>query len=232
MLNLHIDQHYCLTLVGEEKRRELMVSEWHSLGLEPNYFVRERDAEDPVRGCFESHVAICKDAIAKGHNYILVLEDDFKMLPFSDKQRQDVNRFIDEGGLNNYDMLFLGYIPRRVHLAEFKGLAHVQGNATHAYILGPLGIKKIAEAKYEGRPIDTYCKAHYKQVALFPMVCIQQGGEVVLSSISGGSDGVNKWPRRLRKQYIWAYCRYAHKSLFHKLMAIKNGILKGCGVSA
>lgn len=217
---LHVDQYYCLSLKGAEDRRELLESEWQSLGLAPRYFERERDREDPVRGCFESHVAICQDALANNFKTILILEDDFKLLPFSDKQRADANRFIDHGMLERYEMLFLGYIPRRVTLAEFKGLAYVQGNATHAYILGPLGIGRLAAAVYDGRPVDTYCKANFKQLALFPMVCIQQGGLLVSSQISGGGDGQNKWPRRLRKQYIWAYFRYAHKSLWNKLKAL------------
>ncbi len=210
---LHIDQHYCISLYGCEDRRELQIEEWAKLGMEPNYFLREKDREDPVRGCYESHRAVCRDALEKGYQTILVLEDDFKMLPFSDKQLDDANRVIDCGLLDEYDMLMLGHIPRRVHLSKYPGIAHVQANGTHAYILGPKAIARVAETPFSGQPIDTWYKANFSQLALFPMVCIQHGGLVVKSEITGGGDGMNKWPRRVRKQYIWAYFRYAHKSL-------------------
>jgi len=80
------DRIYVINLPDRTDRRREMLAELRRIGMEGDPVVEFFPAVRPAdkgefgsrgeRGCFLSHLGVMKDAVAKGHRSILILEDD------------------------------------------------------------------------------------------------------------------------------------------------------------
>jgi hypothetical protein len=66
----------CISLIGETQRREAALAQCTRLGIKVEFVLVERHANDPVRGCLESHVLAVSIAKQRGYPWVMILEDD------------------------------------------------------------------------------------------------------------------------------------------------------------
>jgi GR25 family glycosyltransferase involved in LPS biosynthesis len=117
-----------------------------------------RDLTPGEIGCSLSHVTVWKDALAKGYNNILVLEEDF--LSNGSLALKDLTLPA------NYDLLYLGRnkVDESVPEEEFGDFYMPSYSYnTHAYLLSQSGIKKLMAYNLQDNiiPADEFLSATF-----------------------------------------------------------------------
>jgi glycosyl transferase, family 25 len=112
LLTALFDRVYVINLPDRTDRRREMTAQLALIGLENDPLVQFIPAVRPAdpgdfgslgeRGCFLSHLAALKDAVAQGHRSILILEDDvdWTRAALASNARLDALRDIDWGFLH------------------------------------------------------------------------------------------------------------------------------------
>ena len=164
----------CINLKSRKDKKKLMIRQGKFKKFNFKFFFSKLH-ENPKRGCLESHLSVIKDAIAKGHKHLLVLEDDAKLL----KPLRDIPL-----PPSDWDMLYLGGTIKSIYEKQ-NGNPWVKMSCwtTHAYILNLENqelVKDILAAESYPDEIDSYyikfihCK--YNAYMLNPMLIIQREG--------------------------------------------------------
>ncbi|NVN56485.1 hypothetical protein FLM52_11895 [bacterium Scap17] len=180
MSTLDVDGVFCISLVERKDRRQMLLEEFAPLGLDIEFYLAERDSEDPERGCYESHQACAAMAIERGYERVLILEDDATLLSFKHEVIQRANAFLK---LKQPEILYLGGMLGRMWLIPFPNVVRARLTGTHAYVLSRLGCKNLVRQQFDGTPIDThYCNA-VKSYSVYPMISAQQPEEEMKSDI-------------------------------------------------
>ena len=98
-------------------------------------------------GCTVSHINICKDALERNYDYVVIFEDDCQFINNLDNLQSSIINFIN---LHlNWDLFTLGYDPVSTHNIENTSISKVNRfNLTHALILNKTFINKSIE-KYQ-----------------------------------------------------------------------------------
>ncbi len=119
-LNDYFDKIYLLNLFKREERRKGSESRLKSNSIDYNVFNgvdgsvmkflwkkldNSNFSNENYIGCFISHLSIYKDAIERGYNRILILEDDILVHRY-------INEIFDAIKVPDWsDLFYLGYIP-------------------------------------------------------------------------------------------------------------------------
>ncbi|KIU54020.1 MULTISPECIES: glycosyltransferase family 25 protein [Pseudomonas] len=192
-IKFDVDTVYCISIKERQDRRDLFEKAVGCLLENPvTFYIVERN-DDPVRGCFESHQALAKMALANGLQRILIFEDDVKPYQLKPAQIGWTNRFIRT---RPFKALHLGYSMGRTWLTWFPFIARGRVVALHAYILSREGCRAVAEARYDGTPIDRLFRNHIKQYCAFPMLFRQHAAYETGSDIEGASKDEDEWWER------------------------------------
>ncbi len=182
---INVDSIFTISLHDQEERRKVARQEISKLHLETQWFLAERDSTgNAEQGCFNSHVAVAKLALQNNARTLLVFEDDVKILPFSQQQLLDLNRFL-KNNYKNFDLIYLGFILGKMWYCGKRSIVRAKGVALHAYILSTTGIEKMANYEYNGVPIDEVIKKTMKCYSVYPMIAAQQSETTAGSAISG-----------------------------------------------
>lgn len=89
-----------------------------------------------------SHVRVWRDMVARGHQRALVFEDDIELGP---DFRTKLDTILLEANLiQNWDMIFLGYITPIIRSRVTNSLYEGQPLGTHAYIVNLECARKLA----------------------------------------------------------------------------------------
>lgn len=165
------------------------------------FYLAQRDS-DPERGCFESHQACARIALARGYDRVLLLEDDATLEQVSRKQISRINRFLT---LNDPELFYLGMTLGTLWLTWNWGIARCRVRGTHAYILNKAGCEKLVAQSYDGIAIDKLLSKLFRGYCSFPMLCQQQPEELSHSDIAEcfglTSMTSSDWQANWRKQY-------------------------------
>jgi hypothetical protein len=179
-IKFDVDAVYCISIKERNDRRELfrrtVGGQIHNQVI---FHVVER-SDDPVRGCYESHQALARQALDEGLQRILVFEDDVKAYELKATPVRWVNRFIRT---RSFEVLHLGYSMGRTWLTWFPYIARGRVVALHAYVLSPEGCRILAETPYDGTPVDVLFKQRIKQHCVFPMLFRQHAASATGSDI-------------------------------------------------
>lgn len=198
---MSVDGVLCISLENRDDRRTLLASEFEGTDLAIEFYLAQRDA-DPERGCFESHQACARIALARGYDRVLLLEDDATLEQVSRKQISRINRFLT---LNDPELFYLGTTLGTLWLTWNLGIARCRVRGTHAYILNKAGCEKLAAQSYEGIAIDKLFSRLFRGYCSFPMLCQQQPEEMSYSDIAEAfglpSMTSSDWQTNWRKQY-------------------------------
>lgn len=179
-----LDAAYCISLKSREDRAINVAREFHRVGL-CRLVVFYRPVKHPVKGIigsWESHRSVGQDALQRGYQRTLIMEDD---VAFARKLRPSRLR----AAARAFDTLpadwmifFLGHWPVWAYFVRYNVLR--TGSAcAHAYVVSPRllrwldthpwgtpGIKKL---RLVGKALDSAYAELPDTYALFPMIATQ-----------------------------------------------------------
>jgi len=202
-LSFDVDHVYCISLSERHDRRQLFRNVVATLISNPIEFFIAQRCSDPVRGCYESHQALARKALAEGWQRVLIFEDDAKPYRFHPAQVCWVNRFIRS---HRFQALHLGYSMGRTWLTWFPFIARGNVVALHAYILSREGCKVLAHAPFAGEPVDVLFKRQINQHCVFPMLFRQHAAAITGSDIATLAMTEDEWWERNWKKHnrsVW-----------------------------
>lgn len=217
----------CISLKDRHDRRERLLQEFKHSWLNIEFILVEPDEVNPERGCFESHLKCASMALERNYAYVLILEDDATLLPFSTSKIHQLNDFLSR---KKPDLLYLGATLGKLWLTWDRGIARVRTKGAYAYVLSRDGCKKLLSfAPYSGMPIDHIYSKKFKGYGVFPFICQHQPESVAKSNIApyrSGNQLTEKeklwpdeqfWQSNWRRQYRQAAKNMA-KTLIRKDM--------------
>lgn len=91
---LAVDGVLCISLRERQDRRDLLIKSMKNSGLDIEFVLVDADRENPVRGCFESHVKCANLALQRNYTRVLILEDDALQYAFAPSAVNHINKFI------------------------------------------------------------------------------------------------------------------------------------------
>lgn len=198
-----INKMYCINLHNRNDRMEASKKIFDKYNLFVKFYRVNKDIDDPVRGCFNSHTAIIKKAYEKKFDNVLIFEDD--IVCYLDKNEfdniiQNVYNFIQT---HDYDIFFLGSSPDIYNGSAKKitnNIYQVNAFNTHAYILSKSGIEKYKDLAYYNIPIDEIYSKSNKTYAFVPSIFNQNESESDLSKAN--YFGFKEYLQIFRDKYI------------------------------
>jgi glycosyl transferase family 25 len=212
---LDVDGVWCISLKQREDRRAALLESFRHTGLDIEFFLVDKDEEDPQRGCYESHRACARTALERQYKRTLILEDDCVITSFSSRTVPRINRFLRA---NDPEIFYLGVLPGKIWLTWRPGISRCRGQGAHAYLISARGCRKMLDwENYAGKGIDNFFSKRFKGYCVFPMICFQND---LASDIQAYRQSVdNSHPQRAmdfsRKQYISAL-KNIHKTLLFR----------------
>lgn len=205
---LEVDGVFCISLKEREDRREHLQKEFLPLGLDIEFYLAERDVDNPERGCYEPHRACAAMAMERGYQRVLILEDDATLTMPTESVIARINCFLK---IRNPEIFYLGGMLGRMWLIPFAGVVRAKLTGGHAYMLSRKGMKKIVDKPYSKKAVDSFYATEFKAYAVYPLFCDQLPESDVKSDIAdyrietkgGGSykDG-EYWNLNSRKQEV------------------------------
>lgn len=192
-MSFDVDRVFCISLRAREDRRTLFRRTVATRIANPIEFLLVERCGDPVQGCYESHQALAKRAIAENWQRILIFEDDALPYEFCATKIRWVNRFIRT---KKFQSLHLGYTMGRTWLTWFPFIARGRVVALHAYIISREACQILAETPYGATPVDVLFKQRLKQHCVFPMLFRQHAATVTGSDIEAIAMNEDEWWER------------------------------------
>ncbi|MGE8062687.1 hypothetical protein [Pseudomonas sp. NPDC089547] len=192
-IRFDVDAVFCISLDTRDDRRKLFSETiGRQLDNEVVFHVVAKNS-DPKRGCYESHQQLARHALDNGLDRILIFEDDAKAYDFKPSQVRWVNRFMQN---RSFQALHLGYSMGRTWLTWFPFIARGRVVALHAYVLSREGCRILAEAPYDGTPVDVVVKHKIRQHCVFPMLYRQHAAAVAGSDLEQVVRNEDEWWER------------------------------------
>lgn len=216
---IQVDKIITISLEGNHKRQKSTQRELEKLALETEFYLAKRDVGHEERGCFNSHLQVCQNALQDELcSTVLVLEDDVKILPFTTTQIDRINLFLKQQS-TNFDVLYLGLIISKMWYCGTSNIVRATGSGAHAYILSRSGMQKLAAYQFDNKPIDKVFKHDFICYSVYPIIAEQHSEETLPSAISVSRNGdplkdQNFWRENYRKQK-WQLWKNLHKTLLN-----------------
>jgi GR25 family glycosyltransferase involved in LPS biosynthesis len=137
---------YCIITEEEEEKYLFQSKQFSNINLNVNFYRPKRDADNSLRGCFQSHINLIKKAYSENFDNIIIFESDVLFLNFD---IDDFNYIINEISffINNeeYDILKFGPIVYMYLQSSITSpiIWEAYTDNAHAYILSKNAINKI-----------------------------------------------------------------------------------------
>jgi hypothetical protein len=174
---------YCISLQEQSHRTAQAVAHFHAMGLcQQVTLFRPRRGRNANFAIWESHHLVATDAVGKGFDRIIVLEDDVFFYRGWDTNVALIKRAIDSIPANWWG-LYLGHVPIQAYFVR-RRLLRSRSGCTHAYLANrPLlnwlatTIPMSADAptwSIIGQSIDAAMSSLPELYALFPMIARQR----------------------------------------------------------
>lgn len=210
-LEFDVDAAYCVSLKERTDRRAVFKETIEPLiKNKVEFHVVERDS-DPVRGCYESHQNIAREALNKGYERVLIFEDDVASYPISPSQVVWINKFVRR---EQFNILHLGYSMGKSWLTWFPYIARGRVVAMHAYILSREGCRALVDAPYDGVPVDVLFKRKVKQHCTFPMLFRQHPAALTGSDIELIVKNEDEWWQKNWKKHWMSPIKNIWRTIF------------------
>jgi hypothetical protein len=175
----------CIHMPSRKDRRAIVDKAVYNLRIPLTFYNPTPHPDGPIRGCYESHLAVMREAIAAGKDTCLIFEDDFEESNFSWEKLDEVCRFSRNN--TEWDIIYLGCFPDVLNHGQswFHGnMFRVRATQTHAYVVHKRFMLKAVEDEFCGMPIDEYFKAKASCFAILPSLFMQASTSSDVSSVS------------------------------------------------
>jgi hypothetical protein len=180
-----LDAVYCISLKSRDDRMHEVSAEFHRVGL-CQRVTFYRPTKHPVKGIigsWESHRAVCQDALARGSNRTLIFEDDVIFVrPVNRASIGAVARALDELP-DDWLIFHLGHWPISGYFYR-RNVLKTSSACAHAYVVSPRllqwldrhpwGTPDIKKRLSVGKALDSAYAALPGTYALFRMMVIQR----------------------------------------------------------
>lgn len=178
-----VDAIYCISLQEQPHRTHQAIAHFHHIGLCRHVtFYRPMRGKNGERAIWESHRALACDALAKGFQYTLMLEDDVFFRQPWDKLAPMIERAI-AALPSGWRGFYLGHVPFQAYFVR-RNILRVRSACAHAYIASPRLLAWLAETEplsavvstwnWIGGSIDGAMANLPDMYALFPMAALQR----------------------------------------------------------
>jgi hypothetical protein len=214
-----LDGVYCISLQSREDRAREATRELHRAGLcRRTLFYRPlKHPTRPVAGIWESHRAVAMHARARGHERVLILEDDV-LLPRRVDERTTLRIARALASLPpGWTIFFLGHMTRWAYPVG-RNVIRVSATAAHAYVASrrlldwlaehPYGTPGVRRVKLVGKGLDSAYALLPGTYALFPMIAVQGP-----SPSDHFADGASKTEIRKLK-HLFSHSRHRERLLW------------------
>ena len=132
ILNLDIDNTYCITIKERKDRQKIVSLQCSQLGLSFDFVKVEKNKENPEKGCLESHMLCIKDAKLNGYKNVLIMEDDVKFNgPLLKMYLEQFKIKVPE----NFDIFYLGYNINDGYKYDDNIMKIISSQCAHCYIV-------------------------------------------------------------------------------------------------
>lgn len=165
---------FCLNLTTRPDRKKHVKLQAKNHNLDKLQIITVKPNKDPKKGCLLAHLNVIKKALDKNYPYIMILEDDFKII-----------RSLKNFPLppSNWDMLYFGGTVHN-NLGKYdENWNKIATWTCHAYLLNLQNkslINDILNAEFQDKEIDEYFikNVHHKYNVYMvnPMRIIQRDG--------------------------------------------------------
>ena len=194
MSMLEVDAVMCISIRTQATRRQRLMDDLKerdaTFAKRLQFHLVDRDSDNPVRGCYTSHLSVWHHLEQLGARRALVLEDDASLVSSWATCKQAANQWLASSS-EEWTFLMLGWMPFEAELTDTPHVVRVLAGAlSHAYVIN-LQSPWLANVKargYVGFPIDAliasrawFASRGYKGICTFavrPMGVIQRGDEV------------------------------------------------------
>lgn len=177
-----------INLKERNDRRKTVIDVVTKIGLPYKLYLTDRHKLSGVQGCFESHQALCREALKNNEKQIFILEDD--IIPtshlFTSQGQNALVEAIDFLQSNStWKIIYLGVVPNVwLHTSERVGKYVYKLNPyaqTHAMILNEEYMKEIVSWTFDGTPYDHMHRSCDSAYAIHPQIFIQSNSNSDLS---------------------------------------------------
>jgi GR25 family glycosyltransferase involved in LPS biosynthesis len=132
ILNLDIDNTYCITIKERKDRQKSVSVQCSQLGLSFDFVKVEKNKENPEKGCLESHILCIKDAKLNGYKNVLIMEDDVKF------NGSLLRLYLNELKIKvpeDFDIFYLGYNVNDGYKYDNNIMKICSSQCAHCYIV-------------------------------------------------------------------------------------------------
>lgn len=189
------DGIYCINLINETERLARIKNIFNELDIPIVFYHPSRNVNDPVKGCFDSHIAVINKALESGCKNILIFEDD--VIPY-DVTQERINTVTDFMKGSKWDIFYFGAIPD-IHNWSGKvsdGIYSLKTYGTHAYSLPLHTMLNLKNIQYTGEPIDMlYKRTLIESYAVYPSMFYPGS---MKSSINNNLNMYEKFPNVMK----------------------------------
>lgn len=200
----HFDAIRCINLVSRDDRYEVANTMFQSIDVDVDFFRTERHPNGGLQGCFESHVAIIKEAYDAGYDNVLIFEDDVAITKhFNAKLLKAAINFMESN--DDWDMFYLGALPEikkhKIVKMTDKRIYKVNSLCTHAYVVSRRMMEKFHDAQYYGIPLDYVFVENDNSYAVYPSIFNQRESESDISASTSPLDKIKTKTMRAIEMY-------------------------------
>lgn len=217
-MKLDVDATYVIS-AKDSNRRILTTQRLNHQNIDFLFYDATMIPEDPVKGCFTSHMTLINQLHKKGYSRALIFEDDVQFVTPLNLEIEQINLFLNQ---YQWTIFYLGHRPLTIG-PDINGVRSCQSHDTHAYIINlknfkyydtqyqPSIVKGLAaiDGLYSFQP-NCYC--------LYPMLCIQDSS--LISTIENKMLTINYqlYAEKNAKNLFWSIIGQlnvlAHKNHF------------------
>jgi GR25 family glycosyltransferase involved in LPS biosynthesis len=168
------EENYCINLKSRLDRWDAMQNEFYKINFFPQRFEAITD-ENPVRGCYLSHLELLRRANASGKS-LLVLEDD---ACFYEYEKDTIEKSLDELCPLDWWIFYLGANIMKPFYQVSDHLAKLNwAQSTHAYAINKKHLPEILDfVESQNSFIDVIYTSIVMQTSCYitiPMVSYQR----------------------------------------------------------
>lgn len=169
------DKIYCITLESRPDRRQEAQRQFARVGLagKVEFFVTQKDREDPVRGIYQSHLHCLRQGVEAKAAHILIFEDDILFRRFDEQSLREACCYLQ--ATNCWDGFFLGCITDGSRRTANRNARQIDYRClTHGYAVRRPFAERIIGEPWCGIPYDGLLKrCDSNNFALAPMCAFQ-----------------------------------------------------------
>ncbi len=175
----------CIHIESRTDRYQLVERVKKKINIPIQYFNVSRHPISGKQGCYESHVAVIQNALAKKKKKCLIFEDDLEISHlYRTEKLFEIIHFMQN--FDDWDIFYFGCFPDVWNSRQewHRGSIHrVKATQTHAYVINEAYMKKISRRKYDGTPIDEVYVSDARCYAILPSLFRQAKTVSDVSSI-------------------------------------------------